>query len=159
YGTLTPVDDPTTSWWDGERQALLDNDLVWARSRDGGRRWTRPQTIPMPIPGSAEAPGPLTTTSGGRWIGVYAPYNTFDPSVGVDRSQIVAVMSDDEGRTWNSTSMLRFANADAGGAESWVVELSDGRLVGTAWSMSLTTGEDAPIPFGISYDGGSTWTP
>jgi hypothetical protein len=159
YGTLTPVDDPSQSWWDGERQALLDNDLVWARSRDGGRRWTRPQAIPMPIPGSAEAPGPLTVTAKGRWIGAYAPYNTFDPAVVVDRNQIVAVLSDDEGKSWRHTSMLRFADPDAGGAESWVVELSDGRLVGTAWSMSLATGEDAPIPFGISYDGGDTWTP
>lgn len=158
YGTLTPVDDPSRSWWDGERQALLDNDLVWARSRDGGRRWTRPTTIPMPIPGSAEAPGPLTLTAKGRWIGAYAPYNTFDPSVVVDRSQIVAVLSDDEGRTWGHASMLRFSDPHAGGAESWVVELSDGRLVGTAWSMSLTTGKDAPIPFAISYDTGSTWT-
>jgi hypothetical protein len=159
YGTLTPVDDPTASWWDGERQALLDNDLVWARSRDGGHLWTRPQTIPMPIPGSAEAPGPLTITGKGRWIGVYAPYNTFDPSVVVDRSQLVAVYSDDEGKSWGHTSMLRFADPDAGGAESWVVELSDGRLVGTAWSMSLATGADAPIPFGISYDSGTAWTP
>ena len=104
-------------------------------------------SIPMPIPGSAEAPGPLTVTSRGRWIACYAPYNTFDPSVVVDRNQIVAVFSDDEGRTWRHTSMLRFADPDAGGAEAWVVELSDGRLVGTCWSMSLATGVDTPIPF------------
>jgi hypothetical protein len=157
YGTTTPVGQAGESWWDGERQALKQNDLVWARSSDGGRRWTRPTAIPMPIPGSAEAPGPLTLTRGGRWIGVYAPYNTFDPSVVVDRNQIVAVFSDDEGRSWRHTSMLRFSDRAGGGAEAWVVELSDGRLVGTCWSMSLATGVDAPIPFAISDDGGSTW--
>jgi len=158
YGTSTPVGAPGESWWDGDRQALKQNDLVWAHSSDGGRRWTRPRVIPMPIPGSAEAPGPLTVTSRGRWIGVYAPYNTFDPAVVVDRSQIVAVFSDDHGRTWRHTSMLRFADANGGGAESWVVELADGRLVGTCWSMSLVTGVDEPIPFGISHDGGETWS-
>ena len=85
YGTTTPVGRPGESWWDGERQALKQNDLVWARSRDGGRTWSRPSVIPMPIPGSAEAPGPLTVTRGGRWIAAYAPYNTFDPAVLVDR--------------------------------------------------------------------------
>ena len=94
----------------------------------------------------------------GRWIGVYAPYNTFDPSVVVDRNQIVAVLSDDRGRTWRHTSMLRFADGNAGGAEAWVVELADGRLVGTSWNMSLTTGVDEPIPFAISHDGGTTWS-
>ncbi len=158
YGTSTPTDDPSESWWDGERLALRQNDLVWARSRDGGRRWTRPTVIPMPIPGSAEAPGPLTVTSGGRWIAVYAPYNTFDPAVVVDRNQIVAVFSDDQGATWRHSSMLRFPDPEVGGAESWVVELSDGRIVGTCWAMNLATGIDSPIAFGLSYDGGETWT-
>ena len=159
YGTSTPVGEPGESWWDGERQALKQNDLVWARSGDNGETWTRPTVIPMPIPGSAEAPGPLTVTSRGRWIACYAPYNTFDASVAVDRSQIVAVLSDDEGATWRHTSMLRFADPDAGGAEAWVVEVADGRLVGTCWSMNLRTGEDVPIPFAISDDGGETWRP
>lgn len=159
YGTSTPVGQPGESWWDGERQALKQNDLVWARSSDGGVTWTRPTVIPMPIPGSAEAPGPLTVARGGRWAACYAPYNTFDASVVVDRNQIVAVMSDDLGATWRHTSMLRFDDPDAGGAEAWVVELADGRLVGTSWSMSLSTGVDTPIPFAISHDAGTTWSP
>jgi hypothetical protein len=159
YGTTTPVGSPGESWWDGERQALKQNELVWAHSSDGGRRWTRPRVIPMPIPGSAEAPGPLTVTSGDRWIGVYAPYNTFDRDVVVDRNQVVAVFSDDHGKSWRHTSMLRFADRDGGGAEAWVVELADGRLVGTCWNMSLDTGADEPIPFALSYDGGATWAP
>jgi hypothetical protein len=182
YGTTTPVGRPGESWWDGERQALKQNELVWARSTDGGRTWTRPTVIPMPIPGSAEAPGPLTVTSGGRWIACYAPYNTFDPRVVVDRNQIVAVLSDDEGRSWRHTSMLRFDDPQAGGAEAWVIELDEWpgdpdpsspegmrpltgrpakarRLVGTCWSMCLATGVDTPIPYAISHDEGTTWTP
>lgn len=163
YGTSTPVDDGDETWWDGERQALKQNDLVWARSRDGGRTWPLPTVIPMPIPGAAEAPGPMTELRGrrapvGRLVACYAPYNSFDASVVVDRNQIVLVKSDDDGRSWSHTSMLRFADPDAGGAEAWVVELADGRLVGTSWSMSLRTGVDTPIPYALSDDGGSTWT-
>ena len=124
-----------------------------------GRTWPDPTIIPMPIPGAAEAPGPMTVTRSGRLVAVYAPYNTFDESVEVDRNQIVLVKSDDDGQTWSHTSMLRFADPESGGAESWVVELADGRLVGAAWHMSLTTGRDERIPYGISHDGGDTWTP
>lgn len=163
YGTLTPVGEDDETWWDGERQALKQNDLVWARSVDGGRTWPAPTVIPMPIPGAAEAPGPMTELRGarapvGRLVACYAPYNTFDASVAVARNQIVLVKSDDGGRTWSHTSMLRFADPDAGGAEAWVVELADGRLAGTSWSMSLRTGIDTPIPYALSDDGGSTWT-
>ncbi|MBM4408864.1 MAG: exo-alpha-sialidase [Chloroflexi bacterium] len=164
YGTSTPVDDGDDTWWDGERQALKQNDLVWARSRDGGRTWPMPSVIPMPIPGAAEAPGPMTELRGyralvGRLVACYAPYNSFDTSVVVDRNQIMLVKSDDDGRSWSHTSMLRFADPDAGGAEAWVVELADGRLVGTSWSMSLRTGVDTPIPYALSDDGGAPGRP
>jgi hypothetical protein len=163
YGTLTPVGDADGTWWDGERQALKQNDLVWARSRDAGRTWPEPTVIPMPIPGAAEAPGPMTELRGyralvGRLVACYAPYNTFDPDVVVDRNQIVLVKSDDGGGTWSHTSMLRFDDPDGGGAEAWVVELADGRLVGTSWSMSLRTGVDTPIPYALSDTGGDSWT-
>lgn len=158
YGTSTPVGEGDETWWDGARQALKQNELVWSRSRDGGRTWPLPSVIPMPIPGAAEAPGPMTQTRSGRLVACYAPYNSFDDTAVVDRNQIVLVTSDDEGRTWSHTSMLRFADPNAGGAEAWVVELADGRLLGTSWNMSLATGLDAPIPYGLSLDGGDTWT-
>ena len=158
YGTTTPIERPGETWWDGARQAMKQNDIFWARSTDDGRTWTAPTVIPMPIPGGAEAPGPLTVLRSGRWLACYAPYNTFDESVVVDRNQIVLVMSDDTGRSWRHTSMLRFEDPDAGGAEAWVVQMADGRLVGTSWSMSLVTGADTPIPYALSSDDGTTWT-
>jgi hypothetical protein len=159
FGALTRIDDPAASWWDPERGAMAANDLFWSRSQDGGRSWSARRTIPMPFPAAAEAPGPMLVTRSGRWLACYAPYPTFDRGLEVDRRQVVVVWSDDAGDTWHGTSMLRFPEPDAGAAEAWLVELTDGRLLGTCWRMDLRTGLDAPIPFAMSHDGGQTWGP
>jgi len=159
YGIRTPIDIRGEPFWSEATQGLKQNDLVWASSDDGGRCWSEPTGIALPIPGSAEAPGPLCVTRSGRWLACYAPYPTFDPGVEVDRAQIVVLRSDDRGRTWHSTSMLRFPEASSGGAEAWVVELADGRLVGTSWHLDHRTGEDHPNAYAVSDDGGATWSP
>ena len=130
FGTRTPIDQPGESFWSDETQVLKQNELLWAKSVDGGNAWPDPTVIPMPIPGSAEAPGAMCIARGGHWLCCYAPYNTFDPDIVVDRNQVVLLRSDDEGETWRHGSMLRFEDADSGGAEAWVVELADGRLLG-----------------------------
>jgi len=68
------------------------------------------------------------------------------------------MFSDDRGETWRATSMLRFADAETGAAEAWVIELSDGRLLGTCWHVAHRGG-DLPNAFAISHDGGESWTP
>jgi hypothetical protein len=112
----------------------------------------------MPIQGAAEAPGPLCVTRAGRWLVCYAPYNTFDPAVEVDRNQIVLLTSDDEGASWHHRSSIRFTEQNSGGAEAWVIELADGKLLGTCWHVAFTVGHEFPNPFSFSVDGGNTWS-
>lgn len=156
YGSRCRIDVPGETNWSTETQGLKANELIWAVSSDEGRIWSEPHIIPMPIPGSAEAPGPLCVTKSGRWLACYAPGNTFDPQLKVDRSQIVAVFSDDQGKTWRHTSMLRFPQP-AGGAEAWLIELADGRLLGTSWVIP-DDGSELPNAYAISADGGITWS-
>jgi hypothetical protein len=158
FGTRCAIGQPGESFWNDATQGLKQNALIWAMSGDGGATWSEPAVIPMPIPGSAEAPGPLCACRGGRWLAAYSPFSTFDSRVQVDRSQVVLVYSDDEGRSWQHTSMLRFADPATSAAEAWVVELSDGRLLGTCWHVAYQGG-DLPNAFAISHDGGPTWMP
>jgi hypothetical protein len=159
YGIRFPISAQGEPFWSDQTQGMKENHLIWARSSDGGRTWTEPTVIPMPIPGSAEAPGPLCITRTGRWLVCYAPYNTFDPAVAVDRNQIVLLHSSDNGNSWRHTSMLRFAEADSGGAEAWVVELAGGQLLGACWQVGYAKGQEFPNPYALSSDGGETWTP
>jgi hypothetical protein len=159
YGTRTRIDTPGESFWSDVAQGMKENELIWARSFDGGRNWTEPAVIPTPIPGSAEAPGALCVTRDGRWLACYAPYNTFDTAVTVDRNQVVVLFSDDQGSSWRYTSMFRFAEQDSGGAEAWVIELAGGKLLGACWQVAYAQGKEYPNPFVLSADGGHTWTP
>lgn len=159
YGTWYPIDTPGESFWSDATQGLKQNELIWAKSTDGGQTWSAPKTFPMPIPGAAEAPGPMTITRKGRWVCCYAPYNTFDPKLIVDRNQIVAVRSDDQGKTWKHNSMIRFESKYSTGAEAWVIELADGKLLGTTWHMNQQDKSDHPNAYAISLDGGDTWKP
>ena len=169
FGSRSAIDVPGETFWSDATQGIRQNELIWAASDDGGRRWSGPTPIPMPIPGSAEAPGALCVTSSGRWIAPYSPYNTFDPQLAVDRSQVVVVFSDDCGVTWQHSSMVRFSAPDLTAAEAWVTELTDvraganatrkRRLLGTAWQLDQSQGTDRPNAFALSLDGGQTWEP
>jgi hypothetical protein len=158
YGISTPITEPGESFWCESTQGMKQNNLFWARSVDEGRSFTNPALIAMPLAGSAEAPGALCVTREGRWCACYAPYNNFDANVSVDRAQIVLLASDDCGMTWKHTPMLRFSEQDSGGAEAWVIQLSDGRLLGTCWHVDNSNQRVYPNAYAISSDEGRTWS-
>lgn len=158
FGARTPIDQPGEPNWSEATQGLKQNELIWAVSHDGGGTWSEPKPIPMPIPGAAETPGPMCVTRNGRLLACYAPYPTFDPDLSVDVNQVVSLFSDDAGKTWKHGSMMRFAEENSCGAEAWVVELADGRLLGTSWHVNLDPrGDDLENKYTLSHDGGETW--
>ena len=158
-GIRIPVDRPGESFWSDATQGMKQNSLFWSRSVDGGAVWSDPREIPLDGPGSAEATCPLAVTRRGRWLACYSPYNSFDPAVQVDRGRVVVACSDDQGATWFHRDVLRFAEPDSGGAEAWVVELADGRLLATCWHVDHTSSRQYPNAFAVSDDGGDRWTP
>jgi hypothetical protein len=159
FGTHAPIHAPGEANWCEATQGIKANELIWARSDDFGHTWSEPELISSPIPGAAEAPGPMCITKDGTWHACYAPYNTFDPEVVVPRNQVVLMSSADQGRSWRATSMLRFSEQWSTGAEAWVVELADHRLLATCWNINQSDGSDFPNAYAISEDGGHTWSP
>jgi hypothetical protein len=55
--------------------------------------------------------------------------------------------------------MLRFPQPDAGGAEAWVIQLTDGRLLGTSWHLDHRGETEYPNAYALSLDEGKTWLP
>ena len=159
FGTRTPIDTVGESNWSEATQGLKANELVWSRSTDNGHTWSELELIPMPFPASAEAPGAMCVAKDGTWHACYAPYNTFDPHLFVPRNQVVVMSRSPENETWRHTAMMRFDDELSTAAEAWVVELADGRLLGTCWNLNQRDGSDFPNAFALSHDGGRTWSP
>lgn len=157
FGTRTPIERPGEPNWSAITMGLKQNSLIWARSDDGGRTWTDPVAIPMEIAGSAEAAGPMCVTRDGRWLACYAPYNTFDTDLVVDRQQLALVASDNGGQSWQYQPLMRFREPASGAAEAWLIELADGRLLSTCWHTDFTEKHDYFNPYAVSDDGGRTW--
>ena len=159
FGSRTPRTKPGESFWCQETLGILLNEMIWSRSKDDGRTWSEPQTLKTPLPGSVESPAPMCVTRMGRWVAPYAPHNTFDPDLKVDLQHIVVMISDDEGKSWRHTSAIRVKEKDAYLCEAWVTELSDGRLLATAWHLNRGEGDDYPNAYALSDDQGQTWGP
>src|SRR5690606_21560795 len=121
--------------------------------------WSEPAVIPMTIPGSAEAAGPLCVTREGTWLYCYAPYNTFDPNVKVDRSQLAVMRSTDQGKTWAYQPLMKWDVNTSSTAEAWVIQLDDGVLLSSCWHMDFVSKTDYPNPYAYSIDQGKTWSP
>ena len=159
FGSRTPRNKPGESFWSQETLGILQNELVWSRSEDDGQTWSDPRPISIPLPGAAESPAPLCPTLTGRWVAPYSPHNTFDPNLKVDLRHVVLMISDDQGKTWRHTSMIRVKEEDAYVAESWVTQLSTGVLLGTTWHLRRGKGDDFPNAYALSTDNGQSWGP
>lgn len=158
FGSRTPRGADGESFWCQETLGILLNEMIWASSSDGGQTWSPPQPLKTPLPGAVESPAPLCVTHTGRWAAPYSPHNTFDPNLKVDLQHVVAMITDDCGTTWKHNSAIRVSQPDAYVAESWITELSDGRLLVTTWHLSRNQGDDYPNAFAISHDNAQTWS-
>jgi hypothetical protein len=158
FGTRCAIDRAGESFWCDRTQGLKQNDLVWSRSDDNGKTWQEPRVIPMPVPGAAEAPASLCISRTGRWLCCYSPYRTFDPSLSVDRSKAIVLVSDDKGQTWQHGNMLSFKEPETGAAVAGIIELANGGFLGVSWHLHLEDRQDYPNAYALSDDG-LRWRP
>ena len=133
----------------GERPS----EAIFCTSTDGGHTWSAPQVIPMPSDLLEVSHGILQTSSGR----LLAPTATIHPSALGER--VLLAISDDGGRTWPRHAVaLQDPNGELGYFEQKIAELSPGRLVASAWTVTFSDVSDRTNSYAISEDDGLTWS-
>ena len=126
---------------------------ILCTSQDQGRTWSAPVEVPMPTD-MLEVSDAVLVLGSGRLV---APAATVDP--GRPGERVVAAISDDGGRTWPRTvDVLRDPTGRLGYLEQKLVDLGDGRLLATAWTVTMDDLADQPNSHAMSTDDGLTWT-
>ena len=129
---------------------------VLCRSTDGGRSWTAPERVPMPVEGPLEISHAARPLQSGRLL---APAATLPDPARLGERVLVAI-SDDGGKTWPRHGVVFHDPAGKRGFfEHKLAELPSGQVLATAWTVTLGDYGDEPNRFALSRDGGLTWGP
>jgi sialidase-1 len=150
--------DPEQSISIPETGGILPGDDIVSFSRDEGRTWSVPETIPRNRPELYELSGPPVALRSGDVVGVGALYRMPDGSN--PSGQIgVLVRSRDQGRTWDdSTVFFRTDEGNLSPFEPRLCEMQDGRLVALVWAYDQAADRHHANHVVVSHDDGMTWS-
>lgn len=152
-GKVFPIGELGESFWSSEVGGMKENKLTWAISEDG-YTWPAPNKLDLPYYGSAEQPGGMLVDKDGTIFMVYAPYRAAEMKQDTDTCQLVLMKSTDGGKTFAPTYFAK-QPAPCQYGESWIVRLSDGRLMVSSWQNKS---EEAPDQYFLSSDDGKTFS-
>lgn len=135
---------------EGRREAVL------CTSQDFGTTWSAPQQVPMPVDDPLEVSHGVLPLSSGRLL---APAGTL-PSKDRLGERVYVAISDTGGSHWPMHSVVfEDPNRKLGYFEHKLAEIAPGRVLATAWTVTLGDVKDRPNSFAISNDDGAKWGP
>lgn len=152
-GKAFPIDEPGESFWSDEIGGMKENKLAFAISEDG-RQWPQPTKLELPYYGSAEQPGGMLVDQDGKIFMIYAPYRAIEQKQETDTCQLVMLRSTDGGKTFAASTFAKQPEPCQYG-ESWIVCLTDGRLMVSTWQNKS---EESPDQYFLSSDDGNTFS-
>ena len=132
------------------------NEPVLCRSTDGGRTWSDPQVVPMPVDCPLEISHGVLSLPSGRLL---APAATL-PAKDRLGEQLLVAISNDGGRSWPQHGVV-FEDPDGrfGYFEQKLAVISPDLLMAVCWTVTLGDVADQPDSFALSRDSGTTWGP
>ena len=135
-------------WWDDEKSAMKENQLLYSISCDG-YNFPEPTFIDLPYYGAAEIPGGMQIDRDGTMYIVYSPYRTIEAKEDTDVNCLVMLRSTDGGKSFEASKIAK-VEGDSQYAETWIASLSSGDKMITTWQ---TASVDAPDQYLYSKDG------
>ena len=134
-----------------ENMGFVETELTITRSLDKGRTWSAPAAFTPPLIGpSFEMCCPIRILSDGRWIIPTSTWRGFDGYC-PNGMKAIALVSHDQGNTW--PDYLDVMDGSKQGIIFWesrVLQLSDKRLLGVAWTYDERNKKDLSNHYSVS---------
>jgi hypothetical protein len=138
-----------------------DDDILVARSADGGMTWTAPAALNSDAATDAlrDLWPEVTTDSSGTWVAAWETLNPLYPGEWPD-NDILFSRSTDNGQTWSALTPLHAEMLSDTGQDHNPQILEDDGLWLAAWHAERMQGTlaDRDILVSRSTDGGTTWS-
>ena len=153
FGARFHRSNPEVGLTNRETLGFVPLDLILLRSDDEGATWQGPTNIAPPLVGPAfEVCHSILPLKDGRWL---APTQTWPGWDGTSPAgmKAIALVSHDEGATWPEFISTLGGDARTSHFEQSVIQLSDGRLLATAWAYDKESHGTGPTPYAVSRDG------
>lgn len=146
-----PIGNPQTG-------GLLDDQVYFSLSEDGGRTWSKHQTVPTAWNGHTEASAPLSILQDGSWATPITGFPNWEGKP-VSRNCGRLLRSRDQGRTWNDGAVCMEFPGDAVTCyEQRMCQLEDGTLAVIGWNEDTASGKRLNNHVTISRDNGRTFS-
>ncbi|MBT3320514.1 MAG: exo-alpha-sialidase [Clostridia bacterium] len=152
-GMFFEIDGEGEMFWSNEANGMKENKLVWGMSYDGVN-FSEPNVVDLAYYASSEQPGGMLVKKDGEMIMIYAPYDTIKKKHDVVTNKLIKMTSKDNGKTFEA-GIIGSVEGDVHFAESWIIELGNGKIVVSSW---MPDSKDAPDVYFLSGDGGESFT-
>lgn len=164
-----PITDGAGNWitvWETRKIAplgTLDDDVVYARSTDGGQSWTpiAPLNSDAVTDTGADSTPAIATDANGNWLTVWGATKWFSGSPYLD-SNIFSARSTNNGASWTPMAPLNVDATEAPGDDVGPSLATDAVSWVAVWSTQDTLagriGSDGDIAVSRSLNAGATWS-
>ncbi len=131
------------------------NESVLLFSDDNGGTWSEPQVLPNPYNCPLEISHSLCVTHEGLLL---APAALLTDAEHLGEA-VIARISEDDGCSWPiETVIFKDPEGKRGYFEQKITEYAPGKLIATAWTVTLGDYKDCENSYALSEDGGRTWS-
>jgi sialidase-1 len=134
------------------------SDKIVFFSDDGGRTWTSPRVMDLPLDSLPDTPSSIIELNDGRWWMGLELWKEWD-HIGPLHIKGFSTFSDDRGETWSDAFPLESASdTEKMFSHSRYVKMLDGRVAGLQWTQEPGTAKDFAEHITISNADASAWS-